>query len=50
MEKTGGMLDDKYEVNWEEYRNCILLTNVEGVRKITTRVFDVIEIEGAQIN
>ena len=50
MEKTGGMLDDKYEVNWEEYRNCILLTNAEGVRKITTRVFDVIEIEGAQIN
>ena len=50
MEKTGGMLDDKYEVDWEEYRNCILLTNAEGVRKITTRVFDVIEIEGVQIN
>lgn len=50
MEKTGGMLDDKYEVNWEEYKNCILLTNAEGVRKIITRVFDVIEIEGAQIN
>jgi hypothetical protein len=50
MEKTGGMLDDKYEVDWEEYRNCILLTNAEGVRKITTRVFDVIEIEGLQIN
>jgi hypothetical protein len=50
MEKTGGMLDDKYEVDWEEYRNCILLTNAEGVKKITTRVFDVIEIEGVQIN
>ena len=50
MEKTGGMLDDKYEVDLEEYRNCILLTNAEGVRKITTRVFDVIEIEGVQIN
>ena len=50
MEKTGGMLDEKYEVDWEEYRNCILLTNAEGVRKITTRVFDVIEIEGLQIN
>lgn len=50
MEKTGGMTDTSYEVNWEEYRNCILLTNADGVRKITTRVFDVIEIQGEQIN
>ena len=44
MEATGGQLDNKYEVDWEKYRNCILVTNTEGVKKIYTRVFDVIEL------
>jgi hypothetical protein len=44
MEATGGQLDNKFEVDWEQYRNCILVTNTEGVKKIYTRVFDVIDL------
>jgi hypothetical protein len=44
MEATGGQLDNKFEVDWEHYRNCILVTNTEGVKKIYTRVFDVIDL------
>jgi hypothetical protein len=44
MEATGGQLDNKFEVDWEHYRNCILVTNTEGVKKIYTRVFDVIAL------
>jgi hypothetical protein len=44
MEATGGQLDNKFEVDWEKYRNCILVTNTEGVKKIYTRVFDVIDL------
>jgi len=44
MEVTGGQLDNKFEVDWEKYRNCILVTNTEGVKKIYTRVFDVIDL------
>ena len=44
MEATGGHLDSTYEVDWEKFKNCILVTNTEGVKKIFTRVFDVIEL------
>ena len=44
MEATGGQLDNKFEVDWEKFRNCILVTNTEGVKKIYTRVFDVIDL------
>ena len=44
IEATGGHLDNKFEVDWEKYRNCILVTNTEGVKKIYTRVFDVIDL------
>ena len=44
MEATGGQLDNKFEVDWEHYRNCILVTNTDGVKKIYTRVFDVIDL------
>ena len=44
LDATGGQLDNKFEVDWEKFRNCILVTNTEGVKKIYTRVFDVIDL------
>ena len=43
MEKTGGMLDDKYEVDWEEYRNCILLTNGNDLRRLDTAIHKIVD-------
>lgn len=37
--KTGGMLDNSYMIDWEEFRNCILTTSNSGYKKIPTKVF-----------
>ena len=36
--KTGGMLDNSYMIDWEEFRNCILTTSNTGYKKIPTKV------------
>jgi len=42
-EETGGQLDKTHRINWENYRNSIIVTNVEGSRKIPTRIFEIID-------
>ena len=37
--KTGGMLDNSYMIDWEEFKNCILTTSNLGYKKIPTKVF-----------
>jgi hypothetical protein len=37
--KTGGMLDNSFMIDWEEFRNCILTTSNYGYKKIPTKVF-----------
>ena len=37
--KTGGMLDNSYIIDWEEFRNCILTTSNTGYKMIPTKVF-----------
>lgn len=37
--KTGGMLDNSFQIDWEEFRNCILTTSNIGYKKIPTKVF-----------
>jgi hypothetical protein len=37
--KTGGMLDNSYMIDWEEFKNCILTTSNTGYKKIPTKVF-----------
>ena len=37
--KTGGMLDNSFQIDWEEFRNCILTTSNIGYKKISTKVF-----------
>lgn len=44
--KTGGILDNSYMLDWEEYRNCILTTSNYGYKKIPTKVFNNIKISG----
>jgi hypothetical protein len=37
--KTGGMLDNSYIIDWDEFRNCIITTSNIGYKKIPTKVF-----------
>jgi hypothetical protein len=41
-EENGGVLDTSFVINWQKFKNSIILTNVEGTKKIQTRVFEVI--------
>ena len=41
-EENGGTLDKGFQLDWTKFRNCIILTNVTGTKRIQTRVCDVI--------
>lgn len=42
-ELNGGKLDKSYIVDWNNYRNCLLLTNENGVNKVPTRIYSIID-------
>jgi|TARA_B100000073_G_scaffold326615_1_gene311450 hypothetical protein len=42
---NNGVLDTSYQLDWENYRNSIMLTNESGLRRIDTTVHEVIYIK-----
>jgi hypothetical protein len=42
-EENGGVLDTNFPLDWEKFKNCIILTGAAGIRKIPTRIFQKIE-------
>ena len=40
-----GILDTSYQVDWNNYRNSLLLTRPGGFKKLRTRLKDIIEIK-----
>ena len=42
-EENGGTLDKSFIIDWQKFKNSIILTNTEGTKKILTRIFEVIE-------
>ena len=44
-ELNGGKLDKSYPIQWENYTNCLLLTNETGLNKIPTKIYTIIEVE-----
>jgi hypothetical protein len=46
--KTGGMLDNTYQLEWDEYKNCIITTSPTGYKKIPTKVFKSINIDNLE--
>tara|TARA_Y100000004_G_C8783132_1_gene355868 strand:+ start:73 stop:465 length:393 start_codon:yes stop_codon:yes gene_type:complete len=41
---NNGVLDKKFTINWDDYKNCILLVQTEGFNKIDTKVKDIINL------
>ena len=39
-----GVLDKSYSINWNNYKNCILLVQAEGVKKIDTKIQEIINL------
>ena len=42
---NNGVLDTTFQVDWENYRNCIMVTNEDGLRRIDTSVKEIIHIK-----
>ena len=41
---NNGILDTGYQVPWENFKNMIMVTNSEGLNKINTRIFKIVNI------
>ena len=41
---NNGVIDKSFVVNWNDYRNCILLIQTEGFNRIDTKVKEIINL------
>ena len=41
---NNGVIDSKFIVPWENFKNTLMVTNSEGLNKISTRIFKIIKI------
>ena len=41
---NGGVVDNKFTVDWSEYRNCILLTHAGDLKKLETKIYKIITL------
>ena len=41
---NNGVLDKTYTINWENYKNCILLIQAEGFNRIDTKIKEIINL------
>ena len=42
-EENGGVLDKSFSIDWDKFKNSIIVTNVAGTKRISTRIYEVIE-------
>ena len=43
-ELNDGKLDKRFPIEWENYRNSLLLTGDEGLNKIPTRIYTIVNV------
>ncbi len=41
---NGGVVDIRYRVNWQHYRNTILLTQHNELKQLKTKIYQIIEL------
>ena len=41
---NGGILDTSYQVNWNNYKNCILLTKGSELKVVNTKLYRIIDL------
>ena len=44
-EKNQGVLDKSFPIEWSEFQNTLLLVNDEGLNKIRTRIYTIVNID-----
>jgi hypothetical protein len=41
---NGGVVDPKFPINWQHYRNSILLTQNSDLKQLNTKIYKIIEL------
>jgi hypothetical protein len=41
---NGGVVDTKFPINWQHYRNCILLTQHNEIKQLNTKIHKIVEL------
>ena len=41
---NGGVVDTKFKVDWQHYRNCILLTQHNELKQLNTKIYKIIDL------
>ena len=41
---NNGVLDKSYSINWDDYKNCILLVQADGYKKIDTKIKEIVNL------
>ena len=41
---NGGVVDTKFPISWQHYRNCILLTQHNEIKQLNTKIHKIIEL------
>jgi hypothetical protein len=44
-ELNDGVIDSKFIVPWENFKNTLLITNASGLNRINTRIYKIIKID-----
>ena len=44
-EMNNGIIDSKFMVPWENFKNTLMVTNSDGLNKISTRIYKIIKID-----
>ena len=44
-ELNNGIVDSKFIVPWENFKNTLMVTNSEGLNKISTRIYKIVKID-----
>ena len=42
---NNGVVDSKFMVPWENFKNTLMVTNAEGLQKINTRIYKIVSTE-----
>ena len=42
---NNGLVDSKFIVPWENFKNTLLVTNSEGLNRISTRIYKIVKLE-----
>ena len=42
---NNGVMDVKFMIPWENFKNMLLITNSDGLNKINTRIYKIIDLE-----